>query len=87
MTLHLKNSKPPQEKLCSIISTIVKCLSVEVKNKLRNNYGIIIDEIKKQSLPMYDYCLFIEKVNFVMMFKATFFWLNSLAEKGRVTGR
>ncbi|RIA97893.1 hypothetical protein C1645_813426 [Glomus cerebriforme] len=84
-TFPLKNSKSPQEKLCSIISTMAKCLSVEVKNKL-SNYGIFIDEIKNQNLPMFDYCLFMEKLNFVMIFKATFFWLNSLVKKGCVTG-
>jgi hypothetical protein len=83
-TFPLKNTKSPQEKLCSIISTIVKCLSIEVKNKLRNVYGIIIDETKNESVPMFDYCLFMEKLNFVIMFKATLFWLNSL---GCVTGK
>ncbi|CAB4408722.1 unnamed protein product [Rhizophagus irregularis] len=82
-TFPLKNTKSPQEKLCSIISTIVKCLSIEVKNKLRNVYGIIIDETKNESVPMFDYCLFMEKLNFVIMFKATLFWLNSM---GCVTG-
>ena len=70
----------------TIILEFTYCLPLDTEN-LRNNYGIITDEIIKQSLPMFDYCLFIEKLNFVMVFRATYFWLNSLIKKGHATGK
>ncbi|GBB86769.1 hypothetical protein RclHR1_01320004 [Rhizophagus clarus] len=79
--LNLTNSKLSKDESClNIISTMIKCLPLETKIKIRA-HGINFDELKEGSQPMFDYCSSIKKITYDMIFNATNILFNSLVEK------
>src|SRR4051794_37588684 len=66
--VNLHSKLPKDKSWLNVISTMMKCLSTEVKIKLRA-LGINVDELNEESQPMFDYCSFVTKITFDMILK------------------
>jgi hypothetical protein len=84
INLNLKLSK--DKSYLNIISTMIKCLPIEVKINIRT-HGINFDELKEESQPIYDYCSLIKKVPFDIILNAINILFNSLVEKSIIKGK